>query len=95
MKAASVFCICFHDIRRSRTDAKLISQAGRFKENTYRAVRLGSLHTAGVVVLNAATGFSLQVFVSLDEADNLGVLMHAGGELGPQMDQVFLKGCGK
>lgn len=21
--------------------------------------------------------------------------MHAGGELGPQMDQVFLKGCGK
>lgn len=43
MKSASVFCVCFHDIRRhfstsnssvlrSRTDAKLISQAGRLRK---------------------------------------------------------------
>lgn len=109
-KVASVFCICVqgdiqcyfstrihpHDQRHklSCTDAKLISQAGRFRIKTYRAVRLESLYTAGVVVLNTATGFSLQFFEPLDEADDLGVLMHAGGEHGPQTDQVFLKGCG-
>lgn len=109
-KVASVFCICFqgdiqcyfntrihpHDQyhKLSLTDAKLISQAGRFRIKAYRAVGSGSLHTSGVVVPNTATGFSLQVFEPLDEADDLGVLTHAGGELGPQMDQVFLKGCG-
>lgn len=108
-KVASVFCICFqgdsycyfnarihpHDQRRelSHTDAKLI-QARRFRIKAYRAVGLESLYTAGVVVLNTATGFSLQVFEPPDEADDLAVLTHAGGELGPQMDQVFLKGCG-
>lgn len=109
-KVASVFCICFqgdiqcyfntrihlhgqcHEL--SRTDAKLISQAGRFRIKAYRAVGLESLYTAGVVVLNTATRFSLQVLELLDEAEDLGVLTHAGGELGPQMDQVFLKGCG-
>lgn len=109
-KVARVFCICFQgDIQcyfnmrihphgqchePSHTDAKLTSQAGRFRIKAYRAVRLERLYTAGVVVLNAATRFPLQVFEPLDEADDLGVLMHARGEYGPQMDQVFLKGCG-
>lgn len=109
-KVASVFCSCFQgDIQcyfnmrihphgqchePSRTDAKLTSQAGRFRIKAYRAVGLERLYTAGVVVLNTATRFPLQVFEPLDEADDLGVLMHARGECGPQMDQVFLKVCG-
>lgn len=53
---------------------------------------LESLYAARVVVVNTAARLSLQVFVFLDETDDLGVLMHAGGELGSQMDQVLLKG---
>lgn len=62
---------------------------------TYRTVRPERLYAAGVVVVNTAARLSLQVFEHLDETDDLGVLVHAGGELGSQMDQVFLKGGGK
>lgn len=61
--------------------------------DTYRTVGAQRLHAARVVVLNAAARLSLQVFGLLDENDDLQVLTKAGGELGPQMDQVFLKGC--
>lgn len=43
--------------------------------------------------MNAAARLSLQVFDHLAETDDLRVLMHAGGEIGPQMNQVFLN-CG-
>lgn len=61
--------------------------------NTYRTVGAQRLHAARVVVLNAAARLSLQVFGLLDETHDLPVLTNAGGEFGPQMDQVFLKGC--
>lgn len=62
--------------------------------STYRTVRAARLYAARVVVLNAAARLSLKVFGLLDETDDLRVLTNAGGEFCPQMDQVFLKGCG-
>ena len=58
---------------------------------TDRALVLGGLQAARAVVPHAAAGVPLPGSLLLDQLVDLLVLTHAGGELGPQVDQRLLQ----